>query len=563
MSAPRPVPHLGYGLALVLVALSAALGSAATAAPSPAPAAANPGGLGLRLLEAPQSARDDPRAQMYIVDHLAPAAIIQRKIEVANTTRSPVAVMLYPSAAGIADGSFLGAAGLTANDLSTWTSIRPGSMTVPAGGRVTATVTIALPGDAAPGEQYGVVWAEARAAATGGGVVQVSRVGIRLYLSVGPGGAPRSDFTINTLTAARSAEGLPTIVASVQNTGGRALDMTGTLRLSDGPGGLSAGPFPAKLGVTLPIGATEPVTIALDPQLPNGPWQAEITLRSGLVERTARATITFPMVGAAAPVPATAVQPRWLYPAVGIAILILVVAVTSVLVVLWRRSQRRGRHVAMPATRERATATGSPDRRRGTREPTPRLGQQPVTVSDILDASPAPQPALASAQDPLTDLANRSLFVAETQFAIDTRDGDRLCLMLLNLDQYHTINDSLGRDAGDAVLVGIAERLRRAVRPQDLVARLDGDEFAVLFEDVGRADVDAIAHRMLQTVGEPMSAGGHQVRVFASVGVAQREPSDDARRLMEHARTALADARADTAARYAWYIEAAEPTPPT
>ena len=60
-----------------------------------------------------------------------------------------------------------------------------------------------------------------------------------------------------------------------------------------------------------------------------------------------------------------------------------------------------------------------------------------------------------------------------------------------------------------------------------------------------------------------MSAGGHQVRVFASVGVAQREPSDDARRLMEHARTALADARADTAARYAWYIEAAEPTPPT
>ena len=171
---------------------------------------------------------------------------------------------------------------------------------------MTATVTITVPRDAAPGEQYGVVWAEARSAPiAGGGVTQVSRVGIRLYLSVGPGGPPAADFTIDSLTAKRSPDGRPTVLASVHNTGGRALDMNGTLRLSAGPGGLSAGPFPATLGTTLAIGDTEPVTIALDKRLPAGPWDARITLRSGLLERSARATITFPDTGASPPVNTT------------------------------------------------------------------------------------------------------------------------------------------------------------------------------------------------------------------------------------------------------------------
>ena len=120
-------------------------------------------------------------------------------------------------------------------------------------------MTITVPSDAAPGEQYGVVWAEARSApVAGGGVIQVSRVGIRLYVSVGPGGAPAADFTIDSLTANRSADGQPTVLATVHNTGGRALDMSGTLQLLAGPGGLSAGPFPATLGTTLAIGDTEP-----------------------------------------------------------------------------------------------------------------------------------------------------------------------------------------------------------------------------------------------------------------------------------------------------------------
>jgi hypothetical protein len=100
--------------------------------------------------------------------------------------------------------------------------------------------------------------------------------------------------------------------------------MSGTLQLLGGPGGLSAGPFPANLGVTLAIGDTEPVTIALDKQLPAGPWDADITLHSGLLEHNARATITFPHLGASHSVSTTSTQPGWLSPAVaGCAVLLL------------------------------------------------------------------------------------------------------------------------------------------------------------------------------------------------------------------------------------------------
>ncbi len=203
---------------------------------------------------------------------------------------------------------------------------------------MTATVTIAVPLDAAPGEQYGVVWAEARVDPTnGGGVTQISRVGIRLYLSVGPGGAPAANFTVDSLTAERTPDGRPSVRASVHNTGGRALDMFGTLELSGGPGGLSAGPFPASLGTTVAIGATESVTIVLDKQVPAGPWQAGITLHSGLLERSAQATITFPDAGSSPPVETKTPDSGWLYVAVAVLVVLLVTAA----LLQWRYRRRR------------------------------------------------------------------------------------------------------------------------------------------------------------------------------------------------------------------------------
>jgi hypothetical protein len=283
---------------LAVVAFTVAVGtpvSVSTAAPVAIARAATAGGIGVQLLDVPATAQSDPRARLYIIDRLHPGTTIHRRIEISNTTASTVHVVSYPAAATISQGAFIGAAAHPPNELSTWTSVLPGASEVPADGHAIATVTIAVPRDAPPGEQYGVVWAETRSAPPAdGGITQVSRVGIRLYLSIGPGGAPASEFTINSLTGKRSADGQPVVVASVHNTGGRALDMNGTLQLSSGPGGLSAGPFSATLGTTLAIGATEPITIVLDKQIPDGPWHALVTLRSGLLERTARATISFP-----------------------------------------------------------------------------------------------------------------------------------------------------------------------------------------------------------------------------------------------------------------------------
>jgi len=236
--------------------------------------------------------------------------------------------------------------------LSSWTSVAPANPTLPAGTKRQVTVTVAVPTDAAPGERYAVVWSEVRsAAARGAGVTQVSRVGIRLYLSIGPGGAPAANFTITTLTAQRSPQGARRVVATVHNTGGRAIDITGSLRLTAGPGGLYAGPFPAVLGATLAPGQQEPVQINLDKRLPAGPWTARVTLQSGLIQRTATATLTFPARGTAAPTTATSPAGRsWLIPAAAAAALALAL---SAGLPLRRRSHRRRRTPNPPPTPER------------------------------------------------------------------------------------------------------------------------------------------------------------------------------------------------------------------
>ena len=319
------------------VIVAGAPGGSAAASDSTLRPQSAAGTIGLRLVDAPSTSSGDPRARLYIVDHLAPGAVIRRRVEVTNTTSSRIPIVLYPAAATIVKGSFVGADARTPNDVSTWTSVVPGASEIPAGGRLMATVTVTVPPDASAGERYGVVWAEARAGpAGGGGVTRVSRVGVRMYVSVGPGGPPAADFVIDSLTAGRLSDGRPQVRASVHNTGGRALDMSGALQLSAGPGGLSAGPFPAQLGTTLAIGDKQIVTIDLDKQLPRGPWEAEITLRSGLLERGAKATLTFPRAGQAAPVKTAPARPAWLFP-LAMALVAMVLLGLAAFVVMRRR----------------------------------------------------------------------------------------------------------------------------------------------------------------------------------------------------------------------------------
>ena len=312
--------------------------AAALALTGVAPAWAQaPQTVGIRIVDVPTSRTDDPRARQYIVDHVAPGTTITRRVEVTNDTGTRQAVQLYAGAATIANGSIVFGDGRAVNDLTGWTTIDPPTVNPASGGKVLATVKIVVPANASPGERYGVVWAElAPAVPPGGGVTAVNRVGVRMYLSVGAGGEPASDFEITGFEARRGADGNPLVAAAVRNTGGRAVDLNGELRLTNGPGGLSAGPFPAQLGTTLGLGQSEPVLIPLDPAIPRGPWEARIVLRSGTTEREATASVTFPEAPATAAAPVEATSSSGGSPvvpvAVGAGVLVAVIVLGFVLV---------------------------------------------------------------------------------------------------------------------------------------------------------------------------------------------------------------------------------------
>ena len=123
--------------------------------------------------------------------------------------------------------------------------------------------------------------------------------------------------------------------------------------------------------------------------------------------------------------------------------------------------------------------------------------------------------------DPLTNLANRSLFTDKVKAAIGDRRGE-LAVLFIDLDDFKTINDSLGHSAGDELLVSVASRLRACLRPEDVVARLGGDEFAVMVEDGHDAEADAVkvARRIMEAFVLPVGVGAESVSVYLSLGIA-------------------------------------------
>ena len=161
--------------------------------------------------------------------------------------------------------------------------------------RAMVTVTIQVPRTASPGNLYGVIWAQETSlgkTSTGVNVIETNRVGIRIYLYVGPGGPSPVNFDITSIRGTRSARGQFMVVAQVNNTGGQAIDATGTLKLTNGPGGLSAGPY-KEPAVTLAPGQSQPITVVLNKEMPHGSWLATIDETSGITQRSAQATINF------------------------------------------------------------------------------------------------------------------------------------------------------------------------------------------------------------------------------------------------------------------------------
>jgi diguanylate cyclase (GGDEF)-like protein len=129
--------------------------------------------------------------------------------------------------------------------------------------------------------------------------------------------------------------------------------------------------------------------------------------------------------------------------------------------------------------------------------------------------------------DPLTGLANRSLFLDRVGHAIarlGRRPGSFLAVLFIDLDNFKTVNDTLGHARGDRLLTLVAERLLTAVREVDTVARLGGDEFAVLLEDLGAEDgALVVAERAVRLIAAPFDLAGKSVSVSASIGMAMRD----------------------------------------
>jgi diguanylate cyclase (GGDEF)-like protein len=131
-------------------------------------------------------------------------------------------------------------------------------------------------------------------------------------------------------------------------------------------------------------------------------------------------------------------------------------------------------------------------------------------------------------------------------------------VLFLDLDRFKPINDSLGHEAGDELLIRTGALLREAVRPHDTVARLGGDEFVVLCEDLtSAADLDAIARRVTGAVRVPVRLRAQEVFLSASVGVATAGAGGNAMDLLRDADIAMYQAKGQGGGRYAWFDEAA------
>jgi Amt family ammonium transporter len=130
--------------------------------------------------------------------------------------------------------------------------------------------------------------------------------------------------------------------------------------------------------------------------------------------------------------------------------------------------------------------------------------------------------------DVLTGLPNRALFLDRLTLALKrrTRRRDQNCgILILDLDRFKEVNTALGPAAGDGLLMSVADRLRASLRPEDSASRLDGDEFAVLVENIlDQADLETVAARILRQMEEPFDIFGSFVRVSVSMGVAIAGP---------------------------------------
>jgi diguanylate cyclase (GGDEF)-like protein/PAS domain S-box-containing protein len=188
-------------------------------------------------------------------------------------------------------------------------------------------------------------------------------------------------------------------------------------------------------------------------------------------------------------------------------------------------------------------------------------GDRPAVLLSLMDITERKRAearlAFMAQHDGLTGLPNRGLLRQQMDEMLQhtRRSSDKMAVLMLGLDNFKAVNDTLGHGVGDKLLRSVAKRLRSTLREQDTLARLNSDEFAIVQSGLARPeDAVLLARRLLEAIGEPYLLDGHSVVIGASIGIAMA-PGDgeESEKLLKHADMALSRAKNDSRGTFSFF----------
>ncbi|CAN5235985.1 EAL domain-containing protein [soil metagenome] len=188
-------------------------------------------------------------------------------------------------------------------------------------------------------------------------------------------------------------------------------------------------------------------------------------------------------------------------------------------------------------------------------------GDEPAVMLALMDITERKRAEMRLAfmahHDGLTGLPNRNLLRQRLDeiLAQTRRSGEKVAVLFVGLDNFKSVNDTLGHGIGDKLLRGVARRLRSSLREEDAIARLNSDEFAIVQTGIDRPeDAVLLARRLLEAIGEPYLLDGQSVVIGASIGIAMApSDGDDSERLLKNADMAMSRAKNDSRGTFSFF----------